>query len=568
MAPATPPLAGSLGRKSVTTAIRRAPTMPANEPTAVLLCSDVSERGPGPISASTFAAALRQVAPGARVVVVQDLCSEPSGLPAVLRDVGARRVVVACSQGARRRDEILADLRGAGIHRAGVQVVDMMPGEDADPRHVVEQSIVRMRAALTLLSRSDLAAPIRERMALDSVHVSRRDLFRLGRIARRPVACWVGGRCAGDGACRACVDACPRGALSLAGSRVSVDAAACTGCGACVSTCRSAAMSLAGASIEALEAAASVLVEASRGLPSVRGVAIVCTDAATAVPLGGSWLPLEVPSLEMVTAGWPLQILATGEGATLVGCGEEVCTARGREVARLCADLVDEVAPGRRRRIGRGVVPEPEGLSVDLACASAPAPRPALSVELREPEATVRALSALARASSLRSAPAPASAPTMPAALEPLPGSEHREPWRIESVVSPLGEIAIDAARCSGCGCCALACPTGALAARGPEDSALVLTFDVAACAACGACVASCPEGVVSLLRVVDSSTLALGRHTVAEAGRDGRCKCCGQPLAGGLVPDIIGARLAASHPQLADRLRHEDRCADCLLKV
>lgn len=50
------------------------------------------------------------------------------------------------------------------------------------------------------------------------------------------------------------------------------------------------------------------------------------------------------------------------------------------------------------------------------------------------------------------------------------------------------------------------------------------------------------------------------------------RCRTCGAPLggppgAGGPVDiSAVVTRLAASHPAVADRLLHADRCADCLL--
>ena len=64
-----------------------------------------------------------------------------------------------------------------------------------------------------------------------------------------------------------------------------------------------------------LEAAADVLVEDARRLGL--GVAIVCSHAALKVTLGGLWLALEVPSLEMVTAGWLLQVVAAGAVVTV-----------------------------------------------------------------------------------------------------------------------------------------------------------------------------------------------------------------------------------------------------------
>jgi ferredoxin len=159
-----------------------------------------------------------------------------------------------------------------------------------------------------------------------------------------------------------------------------------------------------------------------------------------------------------------------------------------------------------------------------------------------------------------RTAGPPAADPVLP------PGAVDRTPGRIESPAPPLGEISVAAERCSACACCALACPTGALAAKYSAEPTLMLAFDAAACFACGACVTACPEGAVSLERVADRASLPAGRRQVAQVAVGNRCRSCGRPLAGGLVAHVVGQRLAASHPEIAARLRQADRCTDCLL--
>ena len=152
-----------------------------------------------------------------------------------------------------------------------------------------------------------------------------------------------------------------------------------------------------------------------------------------------------------------------------------------------------------------------------------------------------------------------------PSGREPVAG-RRQGPWRFESALAPLGEIAIDSASCSGCQCCLPPCPTGALSATTLASGSLALSFDAGACPACGACVSACPEDALSLRRVIASSTLSAGRQAIADIGGRDRCISCGKPLAGDLVTRVVARRLAASHPQIAGRLEIEDRCADCLL--
>ncbi len=516
---------------------------------AVLLCSDVVGHEPASLSAETICDRLRQRAPEVRVYVVPDLCSRLSGLPATVRALSVGRVVVGCRRGNARRQRIMGFLRDAGLTPAGAQVVDLLPGALAAPGDVAEQSVARLRAALARVSGADLGAPVRETAAgLGPGRVSRRDLFGLGHLGRRPVAAWAADRCQGREASRLCAQACPAHALSAAGPGLSVDATSCSGCGACVAACRSGAMSLSGATMGELEAAAAALVEDAGRLGL--GVAIVCSSAPAKVTLGGRWLALEVPSLEMVTAGWLLQVVAAGAAVTVRGCGERACHRRGLELARLSGEVVSRVAPGRR---GLVVVP---GVGPGEKDSAARLPdrtvevgrwaRPDGPIELHEPEATVHALCALF------GSPAP---------------------WQLTSPVAPLGDVVIDTARCSACGVCVTACPTGAMSAPpGQSPGSLVLDFEASACPACGACASACPEGALSVQRAIGSSCLRGGRRTVARLARavpGNRCLSCGAPSGAGLVTQAVAAKLAGSHPAIAwHLLAGEDRCPSCRLRA
>ncbi len=521
-------------------------TPPVPEPCAVMLCSDVVEHHRSGLSPETICAALRRHAPEVRVFVVPDLCTRSSGLAATVRALGTGRVVVGCQHAWARRQRILGFLRDAGVNPAGAQVVPLLAGERARPHDVAEQCIARLRAALARVSRADITSPVSGTTVRPaSARLSRRDLFGLGRVAVHPVTAWAADRCQGRGASRACLSACTRQALSVAGPRICVDASSCSGCGACVAACPSGAMSLSGASMAELEAAASTLVEDACRLEL--GVAVVCAAAAGGATLGGPWLALEVPSLEMVTVGWLLQMAAAGAMVTTLGCGDKACTSRGRDLVHLSAELVGQVAPELRRLVVR---------PGDIAAPPSGAPdgrdeqrreRPAPWVRLHEPEATVQAMSALTG--------------------QTVTGQTGD--WRLESPLAPLGEIVVDTGRCSACGCCVLACPTSALSAsERVAEGALALEFDPSACPGCGACVASCPERAVSLCRAIGSSCLTGGRHRIADVAKGDRCVQCGEPLGKGLVTSVVAAKLAASHPEVARRLREGgDYCAECLLQ-
>ena len=536
------------------------PRMPVTDQVVVLICSDAADTGPGRIAAAEIATGVRARVPGLRVAVVPDLCSGAAALPAALRALGARRVVAGCRHTATRREEIIGKLLRAGIRHPGIGIADLMPGGRPDGLRVAAQSAARIHAAVARVGHTDLDMPTGEQPAVAGGPLSRQNLFHPGTIARRPVAHWAAGRCLAGKGCQVCASACPHGAMRVTGSGVAVDPETCTGCGACLPACRVGAMSLSGLSIRAFEAAAGVLAAETQrpGPGQVRGVAIVCERAAAQVPVGADWLPLEVPSLEMASAGWPLQLLSAGIAVAIVGCDDDACARHGRELDSLCAALAGEAAPGWQRVTGQFTGWEPAN-----PCRTGRVPAgTAAPLQLREPAATAGALSALFS----RARPATGTPGTAAALTSPPPGTADGKQWRLEALAAPLGEITVDSARCSACSNCARACPTGALMAAYPDGAALVLSVDASQCSACGACVSSCPESAMSLRRVLDPVSLTAGRRTVGEIVAGGHCESCGRPLAGGLASGIIGLRLATSHPDIAARLQHERRCTDCLL--
>ena len=252
------------------------------------------------------------------VFVVERLCTDLAATAAAVRTLGADRLLVGCRAGPRRRQELHSVLARVGLRRGAVRLPDLSPAEGADPTALAEHTLVVLRAALARLVLTDVSAPHRWRVTACEGGVHGRDLFRTAGLAGRPVAGLRPDRCEAATGCSLCTLACPQGALRRNGSHVEVVANACSGCGACLGACPHDALSLGGERLEGYVAAARALVdELSRGDSAGRSVAIVCSRADP-VPLGREWVPFEVPSLEMVSAGWVLQLRAAGVATTLV----------------------------------------------------------------------------------------------------------------------------------------------------------------------------------------------------------------------------------------------------------
>jgi len=427
---------------------------------------------------------------------------------------------------------VLERLRREGLATGKADVVDLRPTAGCGEQAALFQSVVLLQAALALVATGDASAPERQRSSLSKGGVSRRALLGGLVVKRRSIAVWRPERCEGSPGCAACVAACPFGALSREAGRVIVDGDLCNGCGACVFACRSGAFALPGADIAGLAAAADILVRAVHQSQAA-GVMIACRESARVPRVGEVWLPLRVPSMIMVSAGWLLQLLSTGTDVQVIPCEDEDCKARASALEGFVAE------------IGRVLEFSPAG---SLQSRAPPEPRSGLlpgsspgssGIELREPEATISAL----------------------AALRSLPSS--RAGWRVAGAGCSLGVVTIDAAGCSACEVCGSVCPTGALRAERSDEGSLRVSVNPTSCTGCGACVAACPESVITLEKAADSALLAAGRQVLATVGV-ASCIACGEPLLAGLSSAVIRRRIGQSHLANADGMG--EVCSDCRL--
>lgn len=534
------------------------PEVPLADTALVILCSDVAKGRSG----DAIVERLRGSSESVNITVVSKLCVAPWTLTAIVRNAVVDRVIIACRVGTEVRDEVVARVRRAGVHPSGVRVLELKPGEMVGPNEIAADSVVRIEAALARTRCGDASAPIRERALANSVLLSRRNLFRPGAVERSAVATWSESGDADLASSFACIDSCPVGALSVDGRRLVVDEARCTGCGACVRACRSGAVSLAGVSLRAYEAEAAILAKCSADLHSRPGVAIVCAHAQPTMLLGDDRLPLEVPSLEIVSVGWLVQILAAGASVSLVACGDERCVTRGDELIKLAHALAQAAAPGFDVQFARGMLQVVARESLGVRRALERAPLAFATLRFDEPDATTSAMA------YLRSASVASGALASPIALVAPALASQDVLWSVESPWLALGDVAIDESRCTACGRCVPACAAHALEQRDEPGGAVVLTFDPSACSACAACVFACPQDALQLRHVFDFANLSAPRHSVFVRTARPMCASCGGDIAGGLVPSAIATRLDDSHPRLAQRLRSEVRCADCLLAL
>ena len=86
-----------------------------------------------------------------------------------------------------------------------------------------------------------------------------------------------------------------------------------------------------------------------------------------------------------------------------------------------------------------------------------------------------------------------------------------------------FGHAVIDEDRCTGCGMCAVFCPTGALTRR-DEAGGLQLAHAPGLCLQCRTCEGICPAGALMLsdeVFAVDVCAGTVERHRIADIHRD-----------------------------------------------
>lgn len=132
-------------------------------------------------------------------------------------------------------------------------------------------------------------------------------------------------------------------------------------------------------------------------------------------------------------------------------------------------------------------------------------------------------------------------------------------------MASPLGKVTLEKDRCTGCGLCALECPSGALVfTQDSEAVACQLLFKHSLCVACGQCVEICPEQCLHLERALEPE----GLHrpaTVLFEDEIVRCAECGCPLASRAMINGIKAKLPATGRVPSSQL---ELCPGCKAKV
>jgi len=459
------------------------------------------------------------------VRVVPGLCGDPD---VITRHAdGASNLVLAFCSADLPRSPVQATVRRAGFDPLGVEVVDLrVAGED------LERLILIFEAAVARARSFAGSAPENARMVLPKA-VTRRALLRLRIAEYVAIPSIEPSRCVADRGCRACVEACPRGAIAFSHAGISIDPARCDPCGLCTTACPVEAVVDPTVTPAQLDAQVRTLLDPSIGPRGPRGILFTCRRSRLVEKTTG-WYPVVVPCTGMAPASWLLAPLLYGAAAVAVRpCGDGGCQLGRDDVVRervaFSRLLLDAIGWSEER-----VTTAPFGLPA--------APVPGRSVtpsDVFAPGAAGHVLTALAER-----------------------GTDGHA-FALEHPGSPVGLVDIRAGACTVCGMCARTCPTEALAFA-PGGGAVDITFDGVRCTACGQCVVSCPEvprGAIAVRRLADRVVLSRGATRLV--GSDvASCRRCGQPVAPLTMLRRVAEILGPEERRMTRLL--ESYCLDC----
>lgn len=493
--------------------------------------------------------------PDVKVVVADDLCQH-HGAERLVNKQGLRPLAIGACSKLKPKSYFWQEADNIPVDTYSTRIVDLLD----------EVAASRDDAATTDRAKLLLWAQVRRSGELSAVSSNN---LRLGiarphgKVGRREFAASLlpqyavipsidPSKCTGAEKCQLCRDSCPVRAISMDGERVTIDANLCLGCGACLAVCPRGAVSFPTFSLEELDMEMAGLLDAPGELLEPRILAFTCETCLSRNDSAGGYqlrypsnvLPLKVPCLAMASPWVILRAFDRGaQGLALVSakgaCRAGLPAAEWRGNVEFVQALLArwnieaeriqlfEVQEDNKTDLGRELQ-----RFADRVAALPPTP-------LRRGGHCVSFIDMY----------------PLPVLIEHMANELMRT---LDGTVStgavPFGKIALDEAQCTGCGLCALNCPTDALTVLTDDDGDYELLFQHGLCVACGVCVDACPENCIRLEHVLELDSIG-NEPSLLLRGSFMKCRVCGKPFAPKALIDTLKARLRGREDKLEQQL-------------
>lgn len=357
--------------------------------------------------------------------------------------------------------------------------------------------------------------------------------------------------------CLQCLAVCPFGAIQSVDRTISIDHYRCQGCGGCAMVCPADAIQMVHPSQEELLTILQrTLEDRSADAPFPPTLVISDMEIADGDKLAGTdegnhdhrvhFIVEQIGhcGLEMLLAA-----LAYGAGGVVVACG-----AQNPPNVRKAAE--------RQAQMGRAIL---RGLGM-------PEDKIRFTVITPENNQSEKWTSATTGPEARLDEPLLPPAPFSPrhdkrtlvrlATQHLYDQSGVRQPWIPLPTGAPFGAVAVDCAACTLCMACAVACPSGALTAKGDVPR---LEFLESRCHQCRLCEEACPEGAMHLLPRILCDPDAVEAPAVLNEAEPISCIECGVPFASQAMINHIQGKLMGHWMYAADRqLRRLHMCRTC----
>jgi ferredoxin len=363
--------------------------------------------------------------------------------------------------------------------------------------------------------------------------ISRRELLKMA-IPRYEVVPFIKAElCPGEEACGICMAAvCPHNAIKAEADEVTIDTALCSGCGACVDSCPHRAIVYPPFNPEELDKELErLLIPGAK--PGV--IALICQSCFPVSDGDDKIQPychsdvgiLKIPCLAMASPWLIMRAFDRGARGLALISRRENCQA------------------GPDPSSWQGNVDFVRGL---LRCWGIDPERIRL-INITEGDIAGELDRFVQRTAGLKPTPFEGSEPAvlstdglmLPALIKAMASKIGTPPAGpvIEGLV-PFGNLELDGSRCTGCGLCAVDCPTGALTVDSIKGEGYRLLFRHDICIACGRCSKVCPEQCLRLERILELSAINNAAGVLFE-DEVARCRECGR---------IIGTRAMINNLQ------------------